>query len=286
MKFLKQFFTKHPELRTQYVDTSIVALNYLAKPLDLFMQHLLTVQEIDPQTKPGSRYQAALAESLNKTHEKDFDDNYDFSWIRKSFQKTQNALPNLNMTPAQYHRATDIGSLQSPPAKEDKFFTEAAQEDTLRAVTDPTFYPTTEENQKLIDRDRKSLPSSILDKMQRYVDSNRDSLNKEDRAVQLEKKDPSEFKELVAAIKKYGTERAEENNAVRTFKKMVDEAEEAVEAPALPAISLKEALQTIVKLAKTVETSGPVSKFVKHRDGNTLIRNEEVNKGFIKRFPK
>jgi hypothetical protein len=233
MKFLKQFFTKHPELRTQYVETSITALNYLAKPLDLFMQHLLVVQDIDPATKPGSRYQAALAESLNKTHEKDFDDNYDFSWIRKSFQKTQNALPNLNMTPAQYHKATDIGSLQSPTAPEDEFFNKPFE--PKKPLPTSTLSPTIFNTDELLTKEgrdalRKRLTASeVLGFLQKSVERSRDVSNETHKEVQLEKKDPSELKEIIAAIQEYNVER----DAEKAFKQMADEVEEAVEAPRL-----------------------------------------------------
>lgn len=285
MKFLKQLFAKHPELRTQYVDASITALNYLAKPIDLFMQHLLVVQEIDPQTKPGERYQKALAESLNKTHEKDFDDNYDFSWIRKSFNKTQKGLPNLNMTPAQYHRATDIGSLQSPTAPKDEFFNRPS--DLSPSVLAPTIVDDllTKEGRE---RRREQAVKSAQEYFQKAVDKSRAAANDEHKEVQLEKKDPSEFKQIVSLIKEYNAER----DAEKVFKQMVHEAEakqdleERVQVPLASTLNLKEALQTIVKLAQTVEGTSPLDQPIKHRDGNSLIRKDVVEKGFIKRYRK
>lgn len=310
MKFLNQFFTDHPEIRQQYVNTGLVTLNYIVKPLDLFMQHLMVVQNIDPKTKPGERSQYILNKVFDNVHEKDFDDNYDFSWLRKSFKKTQKAMPNLDMSPAQYHRVTDIGSLVSPPAKEDSFFTEAAEQDNLIMSTDPNLYPNTETNKKLIEGRRNSnetvlsptLVENLLNKeykakrraesmenakkyLSGIVDKSRKEFNETFKEVQLEKKAPETLKEVIAAVKQYEVER----NVEKVFKKMVAEAddqtelEERIDVQSLePKNSLRAALNKLIEFANKIEES-PVLKKTPHREGNSLVRKEFIEKGKIKR---
>ncbi len=111
-KLFKEFFEANPELTRKYVSTSLNVLHLILAPVDTFMRHLLIVQGIDPDTAPGARQREAIQmmtnELMNKIHDKDFDDDYDFTWVQKRFEDTRKVLNQPQLTKEKFMDLTDI----------------------------------------------------------------------------------------------------------------------------------------------------------------------------------
>lgn len=111
-RLFKGFFEANPELTKKYVNTSLAVLHRILSPVDTFMRHLLVVQGLDPDTTPGAKQREALQlmtnELFNKTHDKDFDDDYDFTWIQKRFEDTKKTLNQPQLTKEKFMDLTDI----------------------------------------------------------------------------------------------------------------------------------------------------------------------------------
>lgn len=116
---LNNFLNKNPKLLFKYVSVSMTVIGTVLKPINAVMKHALVVQGIDPATEPGERQrkalQKALDEDLNKLHSKDFDDDYDFSWARKTLGVTNAKLQDLHLTKEAYHKLTDISKFDDKP---------------------------------------------------------------------------------------------------------------------------------------------------------------------------
>lgn len=111
-RLFKGFFEANPELMQKYVNTSLAVLHRVLSPVDTFMRHLLTVQGLDPDSEPGERRREELRlmtdALLDKTHDKDFDDDYDFTWIQKRFEDTRKVLNQPQLTKEKFMDLTDI----------------------------------------------------------------------------------------------------------------------------------------------------------------------------------
>lgn len=114
-RLLKSFLNDNPDILKKYVDGGVIAVGALLGPINLFMRHLLVVQGLDPETVPGEKQRLLVLESLtnffDSKHEKDFDDDYDLSWVNQKFEKTRGALKDLNMTKDRFMQLTDLSRL-------------------------------------------------------------------------------------------------------------------------------------------------------------------------------
>lgn len=114
--FVKKFFEENPDLLPSYVDWSVHILNLATVPLNKFLKHLLTVQNIDPNVNPGTRtrekFLAELNQSLNAVHKKEYDDNFDFSPLYKKYSQVKD---KLNISKDQFDKYTNLNNATNPP---------------------------------------------------------------------------------------------------------------------------------------------------------------------------
>jgi hypothetical protein len=114
-RLLKGFLSDNPDMRKRYVEGCIVAVGTVLKPITSFVRHLLVVQGLDPEATPGDKQrlliQEALSDFFNKTHDKDFDDDYDVSWAHQKFEKAKGAMKELNISEDKFLELTDLGRL-------------------------------------------------------------------------------------------------------------------------------------------------------------------------------
>lgn len=148
MKFksLNTYLTKNPKLLSAYINVSMTVIGAVLKPLDKVMKHALIVQGIDPNSSPGDREKQALLyaldENLTKVHEKDFDEDYNFSWAKKCLELTNKKLANLHLTKETYKNLTNLNHLD-----------DVSQHETR-------LYPTTEEVESKLEE--KSRPTKFV----------------------------------------------------------------------------------------------------------------------------
>lgn len=122
-RILKSFLDENPDLRKKYVDGGITAISAVLGPLNSLMRHLLVVQDLDPDSVPGAKDKAAMLKALDSffdsKHEKDFDEDYDLSWVQQKFNKTRGALKELNLTKDKFMELTDLSRLPNLGRVED-----------------------------------------------------------------------------------------------------------------------------------------------------------------------
>lgn len=126
-RLLKSFLNDNQDLLKKYVDGGVVAVGAILGPINAFMRHLLVVQGLDPDSTPGEAQrlltQQALDSFFEPKHDKDFDEDYDLSWVQKRFQDTRANLKQLNLTKDKYMELTDLSKLGSgryPTAEEEQ----------------------------------------------------------------------------------------------------------------------------------------------------------------------
>lgn len=128
-RLVKSFLDENPDILKKYVEGGVTAVGLMLTPLNAFMRHLLVVQGLDPDSMPGEKQRLALLEALEnffeKRHDKDFDSDYDFSWIQKRFEETRKALNQLEMTKEKFMDLTDLSKLSSTEKTLDELVDEA-----------------------------------------------------------------------------------------------------------------------------------------------------------------
>jgi hypothetical protein len=116
-RLLKEFLNDNPDLLQKYVAGGVTAIGAVLTPLNAFMRHLLVVKGLDPDQEPGEKQRLALLEAVGslfeKTHESDFDADYDFSWVQKKFEEARGHLKHLELTKDKFMDLTDISKLPS-----------------------------------------------------------------------------------------------------------------------------------------------------------------------------
>lgn len=128
-RLVKSFLDENPDILKKYVEGGVTAVGLMLTPLNTFMRHLLVVQGLDPDSIPGEKERLALLEALEnffeKRHDKDFDSDYDFSWIQKRFEETRKTLNQLEMTKEKFMDLTDLSKLSSHDKPLDELVAEA-----------------------------------------------------------------------------------------------------------------------------------------------------------------
>jgi hypothetical protein len=108
-----------PELLQSYVGAGIAITNFAVAPLTRLLKHLLVIQGIDPNTQPGAKarklFQQAVDESFGGVR-KDYDDDFDFSWVNKKFQQTRGELKDMDLSKEDFMKMTDVGNLKATQA--------------------------------------------------------------------------------------------------------------------------------------------------------------------------
>lgn len=114
-RLLKDFLNDNPDLLQKYVDGGVAVAGAVLVPLNAFIRHLLVVKGLDPDTSPGERQRQQLLEAVgslfDENHSKDFDDDYDFSWVHKKFEEARSQLKDL--TKDKFMELTDLSKLPS-----------------------------------------------------------------------------------------------------------------------------------------------------------------------------
>ena len=114
-RLLKSFLNENPDLLKKYIDSGVTVVSAVLGPVNLVMRHLLTVQGLDPDSVPGEKDRLAMLEALDAffeaKHEKDFDDDYDTSWVQKRFEEARGHLKQLNLTKDKFMELTDLSRL-------------------------------------------------------------------------------------------------------------------------------------------------------------------------------
>jgi hypothetical protein len=126
-RLLKSFLSDNEDLLKKYVNSGVVAIGTVLGPINAFMRHLLVVQGLDPDSIPGEKQRLLTQQALNSffesKHDKDFDEDYDLSWVQKRFQDTRENLKQLNLTKDKFMELTDLSKLGSgryPTAAEEQ----------------------------------------------------------------------------------------------------------------------------------------------------------------------
>jgi hypothetical protein len=114
-RLLKDFLNDNPDLLQKYVDGGVTAVGIILSPLNAFMRHLLIIKGLDPDQEPGERQRKELFEAVgslfNATHDNDFDEDYDFSWVQKKFEEARKNLGHLGLTKNKFKELTDLDKL-------------------------------------------------------------------------------------------------------------------------------------------------------------------------------
>ena len=112
MKALTDLLQKHPEVLNKYVSIGFALVDKTVAPINKFMQHLMVVQGIDPNTQPGEKERKALEDMLNNVDDsEEFEENFDFAPALKAFDKTNKKLQHLHLTKEKFKDLTDVSQL-------------------------------------------------------------------------------------------------------------------------------------------------------------------------------
>lgn len=114
-RLLKSFLDDNPDLLKRYVNGGVATVGAILRPVNVFMRHLLALQDLDPDTVPGEKQKLLLQEALgtlfNNTHEEDFESDYDLNWVQKKFEETRGKLAQLELSKEKFLDLTDLSKL-------------------------------------------------------------------------------------------------------------------------------------------------------------------------------
>jgi hypothetical protein len=130
MNVLNNFLKNNPAVLTKYVALGTAVVDATLAPLSRLMRHLLLIQGADPNAQPGEKYRKALAKAVDAVEDKkDFDTDYDFSWIKKSLDTARENLKNLKISKDTYRRLTDLSNLadRTINLEEEQYFKSATE---------------------------------------------------------------------------------------------------------------------------------------------------------------
>ncbi len=167
MKLLDKLL-ENPAIKTPYVTAVFTAVDTTVNVLNKVMPHLLSVQGIDPNARPGS----ALAKLFNKAfepkHEEDFDEDFNFGPALKAFDKTAKKLSHLNITAKQFKELTDLDNLTT---KSQSVSVEKTDNPAVIGVSSPTTRPDLSELvTRLKSEESKRRNISVVNEMSEFVD--------------------------------------------------------------------------------------------------------------------
>ncbi len=111
----KTLLHKNPKVLNTYVNAGLTAVRLSLIPITGVMKHLILVQDLDPTATPGEKARNALYEGLRTMFDtrdnKDYDDDYDFSWFHKKIQETNSKLDGISLTKDKFHKLTDLANM-------------------------------------------------------------------------------------------------------------------------------------------------------------------------------
>lgn len=116
MNVLTDLLKKNPVVLNKYVSLGFALVDKTVAPLNRFMQHLLVIQGIDPNTQPGARARQALESAIDGIEDsEEFEESFDFAPVIKAFEKTKSRLKHLQLNQDQYKKLTDLSLVDDKP---------------------------------------------------------------------------------------------------------------------------------------------------------------------------
>jgi len=113
MQYLNDFLRKNPKLLATYVHVATTVVDKTLAPLNLLMRHVLVVQDLDPNSRPGDRLMRLASEAMDQIQDtEEYDEDYDFSWVERQWKKTAKKLNTLNLTKEKYRELTNVAKLE------------------------------------------------------------------------------------------------------------------------------------------------------------------------------
>lgn len=218
-RLLKEFLNDNPDLLQKYVDGGVAVAGAILVPLNAFMRHLLVVKGLDPDTNPGEKQRLELLQAVGSmfdvNHEKDFDEDYDFSWVHKKFEEARKNLAHLGLTKDRFKSLTDLDKLPNigygryPTVEEEQeFFTKQPSTrlpDKELPVTpiDELDLTTKEGRQQFRERALSEFEGSPIDKLRNALkDIIKETADKSELLNRLDKATLSEKFSPADAVKK------------------------------------------------------------------------------------
>lgn len=121
---MQNYLNNNPVLLRRYVNIGVNIIGAALSPLNVFMRHLLVVQNINPDSIPGEKVRKELSEAMSTAfefkHPKEYDDDFNMDWLQKKFEETRNQLTGLQLTKEKFSELTDLDNLPTnKPAQEE-----------------------------------------------------------------------------------------------------------------------------------------------------------------------
>lgn len=121
MKLLNKFLVKYPQyqekyhdLRDQYVNFGIVAMNYATILQKIFMQHLLEIKGLDSSELSKEELRVEFFNLLNKKHADPFEEDFEFSkYYKPAFDKVKEKFPSLELTTERFLNIVSLENLSN-----------------------------------------------------------------------------------------------------------------------------------------------------------------------------
>lgn len=113
--FLKEYFRNNPEQLQTYVNVAIKATKLAVVPLGAVLKHLIEIQGLDPKTEPGRRMREAFQQAFSHTHVREYDRDFDFSWLNKKFEEARKYNESVDLTKEEFRTLTDVSDLKTEP---------------------------------------------------------------------------------------------------------------------------------------------------------------------------
>lgn len=113
MNRLTNFLRNNPKLLSTYVRVATTVVDKTLAPLNLLMRHVLVVQGLDPNSRPGDKLIKLANQAMEQVQDPDeYDEDYDFSWVERQWKKTAQKLNTLNLTKERYRELTNLERLE------------------------------------------------------------------------------------------------------------------------------------------------------------------------------
>ena len=176
-QLVKTFLQDKPDLMQSYVDWGTVFVEYALAPLGGILLHLIDVQGLDPNTSSIQKYCRELEEALaNVQDTKDFDSDYDLSWVTKKWQDANRGLKAVQLTQEKFRELTDLSDIADKPAEvvvngrvadsEDEFFAKCTEINRVAPPAPKREIPITPEEQEARDQRKRD----VLKRMKAKID--------------------------------------------------------------------------------------------------------------------
>lgn len=175
-KLAKAFLNENPTLMQRYVEFGMVAVDSVLNPLNDFMRHLIKVQNLNPDATPGVRDflapQDALSKSFDQKHDKDYDSDYNFSWVHKKWEELNKLRSNpklSQLSEKEFTELTDISRLPNtgvtsqpftidrggPITEEENFFSRTTEINRIAPESKKKEIPLEEKQERENKREKK-----------------------------------------------------------------------------------------------------------------------------------